>query len=547
MTEEKQYLYRVKGKTVTNETSTHKNIFSHGGGGNGNQLYVDESTCATDIKNNNSFSNIKNVIEVAGGYTHCIFLTQEGVVYGVGSASNGNLGNDNKFSQRVPRPITFFQKNNLKVRKISAGVFQSYFITEKNKFYACGLNGNHQLGLMETTQTMRTPKIITEKEVENVWSGNYAYAMYYKELESGKVIGCGQSLPKNPHILTNDKNFKDKEVVKIEGGSSTFLFLLRTKQGVPEVYVSNSTGPTLWEELSGYKINNLGMCCHNCLFTTEDNKVLASDSTGNSFTDVTSQLPEIPKSQYWKMGTQAWDALLFNVDANLNSLFEDLKNVYENQILVDGTFSNNSLSDLKVHKTWLECRLKQTFQKIDQLFQGLDYETCEELINWAYGLVLSSRLSQNSVKFLNSIQVSPNAGVEDDLLSLYTDEESKNFNILVKIDDQDEDEDEDEDEEEFEEIPVHKFILILKSGLFREMFQNVTEQSNSVPDYSGKSIESLEILIKFFYTDTIELTADDDPQMIVEDFNDVVEYYKLNEKSNVKYELNKIKKLFNIN
>ncbi|KAJ6250059.1 hypothetical protein M0813_16431 [Anaeramoeba flamelloides] len=73
------------------------------------------------------------------------------------------------------------------------------------------------------------------------------------------------------------------------------------------------------------------------------------------------------------------------------------------------------------------------------------------------------------------------------------------------------------------------------------MFENITEESKSVKDYSGKSIESIEILIKYFYTEKIELTADHDPLLIIEELEDSIEYYQLNENSNILSQLNEIK------
>ncbi|KAJ3425990.1 kelch-like protein [Anaeramoeba flamelloides] len=101
----------------------------------------------------------------------------------------------------------------------------------------------------------------------------------------------------------------------------------------------------------------------------------------------------------------------------------------------------------------------------------------------------------------------------------------------------------------YEEIPVHKFILLARSGLFMEMFDNVNEKDNlnKVQDYSNKSIESLEILIKYFYTNSIEMTADQDPKLIVDELSDAVEYYQLNAQWNFESELLKIKKQFDLN
>ncbi|KAJ6226394.1 btk-binding protein-related [Anaeramoeba flamelloides] len=553
MTEKKenQPLFLINGITSTNKTSSNKHVYKTGSGGDSYKAYVIETTSIYQIKSDvgKYHNDVKNVIEVAAGFNHYIFLTEDGKVYGIGSSTSGELGKNTSISMEQYGEFNFFKNKNLKVRRIHAGVFQSYFITTDNKYYACGANETHQLGKMSISASQSVPLLITEKDVENVWSGNYAYSVYYKELESGKIIGCGQSVPSNPYILTEDSQFVDKEVVHIEGGASGFLFLALTKEGTSQVYVSSGKNrPKLWSALSGMKVNNFGLNCHNCVLTTEDNKVLASNSTGNTFTEI-KNLPEIPQSQRWELVCHAWDTLIFPVDITKNTLYEDLNNVYENQILVDCQLPK---TNRKAHKTWIECRFKNTFQEIEKLFQETDSETCQELIDWAYGLITGNSLSQNSVSFLNTIKIDPETPLQDELRGLYLDEDSKNFYIHVKIEDENEDEedendqDEDQDEDEIEEIPVHKFVLLLKSGLFREMFQNITEESNNVKDYSEKALESIEIFIKYLYTNTLELTADDDPQIVVEDLENTIEYYKLNEKSNLTTEIARIKKQFDL-
>ncbi|KAJ3449069.1 hypothetical protein M0812_05213 [Anaeramoeba flamelloides] len=86
----------------------------------------------------------------------------------------------------------------------------------------------------------------------------------------------------------------------------------------------------------------------------------------------------------------------------------------------------------------------------------------------------------------------------------------------------------DEEEDEEEELYIHKFILAARSGLFLNMFQNIEENLHKVKDYSGKSLETIELLISFLYTDELPITADTDQEFIKEEFEDIVEYYQLN-------------------
>ncbi|KAJ5078379.1 speckle-type poz protein [Anaeramoeba ignava] len=74
-------------------------------------------------------------------------------------------------------------------------------------------------------------------------------------------------------------------------------------------------------------------------------------------------------------------------------------------------------------------------------------------------------------------------GILKDLSKLYQQESTKDFTIIC---------------EEEKEIKVHKLILILRSELFKGMFQlNVQDSSNRVHDYSGKSFETIQTINLF--------------------------------------------------
>ncbi|KAJ6230234.1 btk-binding protein-related [Anaeramoeba flamelloides] len=540
-----QPAFTIKNKMVA-ELQKGSQTFKKGSGGGELIALIDEKDLLVkrQITNYTTYGKYGKVIKVACGHQHFLFITEDFKVYGIGNSSHTCLGNNKAITRNNPGLIQFFDKKKLKVKKVSAGVYQSYFITTEDKFYGCGTNSKHEVGVMDHTQGIRTPVLVTDKAIKKVWSGNYAYTVYYQELESGKVIGCGKTAPSSPFVLTDHKNIKDKEVLKIAGGFSIFLFLVRNIEGKTQVYMCKDQNPPIeLESLSAYQITNLGMSCHKAIFTTQDNQVIRFNPPNKNVDVIESGLPEISPQQRWYIVSLALYFVIFATDRKNNtSVYQDLRDIYENKILVDCQFSDTSLN---AHKTWVECRFKNPFLKIDQLFQELEHVDREELLLWCYGIKLD--LSAKNEKFLNSIQVDPKTSVYDDLMALFKDNETKNFNILVKNTDMDDDYDqgegEDEDEDYFEEIPVHKFILILKSGLFREMFNNVKEQSQHVTDYSRKTVESLEVFIQYLYIDQIVLTADDDPQLVFEELADSKEYYKLNKFSNFDKELEKIKNM----
>ncbi|KAJ5078615.1 speckle-type poz protein [Anaeramoeba ignava] len=75
-------------------------------------------------------------------------------------------------------------------------------------------------------------------------------------------------------------------------------------------------------------------------------------------------------------------------------------------------------------------------------------------------------------------------GIIKDLSKLYKENETKDFTIIVS---------------EEKQIKVHKLILIIRSELFKAMFElNIQDLSNKVHDYSKKSNETIQSINLFF-------------------------------------------------
>ncbi|KAJ3452989.1 btk-binding protein-related [Anaeramoeba flamelloides] len=234
-------------------------------------------------------------------------------------------------------------------------------------------------------------------------------------------------------------------------------------------------------------------------------------------------------------------------------LIDDFKNLFESKKYCD-LILGSSENEIKCHKTLIQSRFYNiAIEKIQQTFIKNEF-TKEEInifLKWIYYEEKSTTADQIVKKILESLNLSSllnEHSFEGNLLKLYKDEDSKDIFLFIK--DDVENEKGEEKKEEKDGIPVHKIIILARSGLFREMFENISENEkkiNKIQDYSGKSKESLEILIKYFYTNKIELTNDEDPQIICDDLEDAVEYYQLNENSNLPHELNKIKQQYNLN
>ncbi|KAJ5071723.1 cyclin-dependent kinase inhibitor 2c [Anaeramoeba ignava] len=113
-------------------------------------------------------------------------------------------------------------------------------------------------------------------------------------------------------------------------------------------------------------------------------------------------------------------------------------------------------------------------------------------------------------------------GLLNDFNKLYQEDESrKDFTIICQ--------EKDVENNVEKKIKVHKLILIIRSELFKGMFLNVEDKTNQVHDYTKKSFDTLNQLIHFFYCDQFEESKMN--QKIIQEFEDVKDYYQLNQNS----------------
>ena len=85
------------------------------------------------------------IIQISAGRNHSLFLASNGQVYTCGSNSFGQLGITDQEIQPIPVLIRALMR--IKIVRVSAGYFYSFFLTSTGQFYACGRNGDGQLGL----------------------------------------------------------------------------------------------------------------------------------------------------------------------------------------------------------------------------------------------------------------------------------------------------------------------------------------------------------------------------------------------------------------
>jgi hypothetical protein len=87
----------------------------------------------------NSQLNSVNIVQVATGSIHSLYLTEDGLVYAMAYNSDRQLGLNHTTSMEVPTLITYFVDHGIRIRSICAGKgWFSAFISTTGKLYTTG-------------------------------------------------------------------------------------------------------------------------------------------------------------------------------------------------------------------------------------------------------------------------------------------------------------------------------------------------------------------------------------------------------------------------
>ena len=215
-------LYQLKNKEITSIKSgwehnicqdTNKMLYSWGNNS--------RCQCGFDfIDNNNKIIknpkniielNDKNIKEISCGNEHTLALTTEGDVYSWGSTSDGVLGRDIKGYEKVkgigkPGKITYFIKNDIRIRHISSGSIHNLCLDVKSNLYSWGCSKGGQLGL-------------DEKELSIIYKQNYLNNSNSndKNKQNSEIENDNNFCLKEPKLI---KSLKDIDIIKISSGEA---------------------------------------------------------------------------------------------------------------------------------------------------------------------------------------------------------------------------------------------------------------------------------------------------------------------------------------
>ncbi|KAJ3452956.1 regulator of chromosome condensation [Anaeramoeba flamelloides] len=532
---------------------------------------------------------IKNEIikDIQAGQRTYLILTQSGKVYSLADSKKGThceipLADPEKSNLDEIRPVPFFNdiENNRKVKSIAMTGWSCYYLCHDHKLYGNGLNGG-RLGDQTSNKSKHIPVLIYEN-VTRIFSSIQAYGLFITTnkndlyscgYNSNGILGIGNI--KDQNSLQKVPNWKNKAndilnicscnnftvlVTKLEG--KTFSCGDGKFNGIGK----NKLKFALIPSLKGKKVIQLSGGQMHCLILTKGNELYGWGFTNrryneNEYNHPTDQYQN--ESENWflprkinlpQFYVENENKFNLKIHCGTNSvilypeyidcLVDDFKKLFESKkfcdskiILLSKTKNRNKKEiniEVQIHKLIVELRTGLKINQINNLLNQnfVNQKEINFFLKWVYYEKISNEIILNRIFNTLNLPFPPKNSLKKDILKLFQDEDSKDFLILVKENDENE---KGEEEEEEDGISVHKLILLARSGLYREMFQNINEKEQNlkhIKDYSGKSIESLEILITYLYTNSIKFTADHDPQLIIEELQDAVEYYQLNESSN---------------
>lgn len=147
----------------------------------GNGTYnTSSSLTATQV------SITENVVEIAAGKEHSLFLLDDGTVWGIGGNAVGQLGEEVINTTNLPVQVAGIED----VANVAAGGYHSLFLKNDGSVWGCGLNDTNQLGTGSTEiSSYMTPFLLVSSYDFTKISGSVNYSLFLKSDQT--VWGCG--------------------------------------------------------------------------------------------------------------------------------------------------------------------------------------------------------------------------------------------------------------------------------------------------------------------------------------------------------------------
>ena len=135
----------------------------------------------------NYIYTLSNIKQVSCGHEHSAILTEDGFVYTCGKNNYGQLGTNEFLTNNVE--LNFMQIVRSDVKKVSCGINTLFILTNNGDVYACGQNNYGQLGLGDTTNRNVPTLIPNFSNIIDINTSSYYHTLFLTENE--EVYACG--------------------------------------------------------------------------------------------------------------------------------------------------------------------------------------------------------------------------------------------------------------------------------------------------------------------------------------------------------------------
>ncbi|KAJ3426215.1 btk-binding protein-related [Anaeramoeba flamelloides] len=450
----------------------------------------------------------EKVVSASGGKGHCLFLMLSGNLYGYGSNSFGQLGSFRP--QYLPQvgKINTFNQMSLEIIKVVCSRSASFFLCKNGDLYACGSNKYGEIGMRSNSAKQVTPIKVHIKYVRDVFSGptsNYVIALTV----DNKLYIWGDT--SNLFFDTRGENFVSYQ-------SFPLLYNFRVSNTIKTIACGKREFNVLFENGKYSNSNGMGNK-HTTVVkwisaSKNDFFYLLQDNEVQVKMGLKAKLPLVKPMHNIRIvaGHSTFFVYTYN---QLSVLAIDLLQLFQKKIMTDC-----ELNGIKCHKALLEIRIGASFGNFPEILKNYSKEETSEFLSWVYSDYTSN--FDLVEKIINKLQSSQKININPlshDLLKLLKSPKTSDFALIV----------------DNVEIPIHRFVLCARSELFHKTFK-LHNSKKKVPDFSGKSLESIKILIHYFYTEKLILN-EKKFDIIYPELEDAMEYYHINKVSDYLHQL----------
>ena len=198
-----------------------------------------------------TFFNDKNIIKIRTGRRHSLFLDNNGTIWSCGRGFKFQLGLSHPDDVYIPRPITFFLLNNIRIKDMKCGDAHNLCIDINDRVYSWGCNDEGQCGQYEIKVNVGYVKYCLPGLIE-----------YFKDLRI-KEIDCGFN-----HSYIEDINGKHylfgsnayHECIKYDKNIFSMISHVDTPYRVDQVIKQKSNGKGIRSISLGLNNTKIVLC-----------------------------------------------------------------------------------------------------------------------------------------------------------------------------------------------------------------------------------------------------------------------------------------------